>query len=155
MQALARRPGGLPGSRAGLELPVGHSVGIGFQHDDRPVEDQRTDLDPALQQGPPGRRGSDPLHLDHLGALGADGIGEMHAAGTDPGHRQEGEPEWSVDHQFPPGSLLHRLLQDGLVGVDVEEARHHDRRDDKRRNDGSSDQRCLEAEVHDLPRTRN
>ena len=68
MEALGRRARGLAGAGARLELPVGHAVGVGLEHDGRLVERELADLDLAAQQRPPRRRGADPAHVEHLGA---------------------------------------------------------------------------------------
>lgn len=133
VEALGRRARGLTGAGAWLELPVGHASGVGLEHDGRLVEGETADLDLAAQQRPPRWRGADPAHVDHLCAFGARRVGEVHALGADPGHRQHPEPHRAVDHQLAAGRLLDGLDESGLVGLDV---------DDVGRRDSGSQQRA-------------
>ena len=141
VQAAARRTGRLGGARAGMEFPVRPPLGVGFQDEGGPEQREPPHLDAALQQGPEGRGDADPAHIHHLGALGADRIGEMNLPGADAQGREDRELERALDHELAAGRLLHGCDHRGLVLVDVQQGgrREADKRHQRRkRHDGHS-----------------
>ena len=118
------RPRGLGSTGTGIELPVGTAYRVGFQDDGRLVEGETPHLELATQQRPPCGRCADPLHVDHLRALGTQRIGEADLTRADAWPREHRELQRPFDHQLAAGRLLDCLDNGRPVDIDIHHMGH-------------------------------